>query len=181
MNHTLLSLSLALLPLAVADDAPVNTQPENRVASVLFDAAAAEWPPNRPDGADDALWVEDALIPADKLLNLWRAAVDNLAVPLSWFCDAAGDWLVIVSGDAACYHRYHMFVYQWVEAEQGFRRRGEYTLDSRTWALCPVLPAEFLPEGMKVSCCRRAANGEMEYRSHLFPWAQKVAEHRFED
>ncbi len=176
MKHTLLTLTLVLLPLAAA---VTPVKPENRVERALSDAAA-EFPKNRPDGADDAFWAEDALIPVDKLLNLWRAAVDNLAAPMSSFGDAAGDWFFIVSGDAACYHRYHMFVYQWVEAEQGFRRRGEYTIASRTWALCPER-AEFLPEGMKLTCCRRAANGELEYRCHLFPWEQKVAEHRLED
>ncbi len=181
MKHTLLTLSLALLPLsAAADSRPEHNLPDNRITQVLTRPGEMLFPPGRADGADDALWAEDALIPADKLGNLWRAAVDNLPLFLSWFCDAAGEYFVIVSTDAACYHRYHMFVYHWESAHRAFRRKGEFTLASRTWAFCGR-NTTFSTEGMQVVCERGAKSGQRERCSHFFLWKDKVAEQWLKD
>ncbi len=218
MKHTLLSLSLALLPLAAADtisaqpqaseQAPASSPcmafscpergcvagfgavmreavglhrqepsaglavpapvPSNRVTRALNTPKAAGFPSDWYDDKYKPLWAADALIPADRVLELWYAAMERLDVPVSWFCDEAGDNLVITTGHAANFHAYEMYLYQWSEAEQGFRRRGVYYFGSKVYQLLPSR-VQFLPEGMSISARSLMKPGH-EFR-HLFLYA----------
>ncbi len=154
--------------------------PQNRVTRALHRPEALRLPPDWYDDKYKPLWADDAVFPADKVLDLWYAALETLEIPISWFCDEAGEHLVIVSGEAAnCLH-YKMYVYQWNAERKAFARRGVYGITSRHLALIPTR-GEFLPEGMRVSVLGHSrAGNSLEYR-HLFRYANGNDDYRFPD
>ncbi len=161
----------------VGAPAPV---PENRVTRALNCPEAQGLPDNWYDDKYTPLWKEDALIPADKVLELWYAALESLWVPVSWFCDASGDNLVIISGRAANCHCYEMYLYQWDAERQGYARRGVYTYYSRLLQVFPTR-VEFRPDGMSVTGRLLTQKGNtMEYR-HIFRHADGNQTVRFPD
>ncbi len=154
--------------------------PVNRVTCALNSPEACDLPADWYDDKYKPLWKEDALIPADKVRELWYAAIECLEVPLSWFCDEAGDNLVIITGHAANYNYYEMYLYQWDEARQAFVRRGVYSFASRVLDLIPTR-TEFLPEGMRVCGQLATEKGNTVEYSHLFRYAEGNAVVRFPD
>ncbi len=154
--------------------------PENRVTRALNCPEARQLPDNWYDDKYKAYWDSSASIPADKVLELWYSALETLYVPVSWFCDEAGDNLVIITGRAANCHCYEMYLYQWDAAKQAFSRRGVYTIYSRLFLLNPTR-VDFLPEGMRVSVLALPrGGGSLEYR-RLFRFADGDTTYRFPD
>ncbi len=153
--------------------------PANRVMRALNIPKAAAFPPDWYDDKFKPFWAADALIPADRVLELWYAAQECLAVPVSWFCDAAGDNLVIVTGHAANFHAYEMYLYQWNEAEQGFRRRGVFYFGSKEYHLIPSR-VKFKPEGMSITAVS-PLRPEAAPFYHLFRYADGNTSVRFPD
>ncbi len=153
-----------LLPVAQAGIP--SSVPANRVTRALNTPAAASLPADWYDDKYKAFWAADALISADQVRKLWYAALENLDVPISWFCDEAGDNLVIVSGNAANYFAYDMYLYQWQEEKKSFVRRGNYYFGSKYFILVPSR-VEFLPEGMRI-CAVSAREGRVQEFHHLY-------------
>ncbi len=154
--------------------------PVNRVTAALNTPASCNLPDDWYDDKYQAYWEPAALIPADKVLELWYAALERLFVPISWFCDASGDHFVIITGGAACFHYYGMYVYQWNEEKQAFARRGFYEYSSRLFCLIPTR-TEFLSEGMRVCGLSLTDQGNtLEYR-HFFRYEKQDGAVRFPD
>ncbi len=154
--------------------------PENRVTAALNCPEACGLPPDWYDDKFKPLWSADVAIPADKVRELWYAALETLEIPISWFCDEAGDNLVIVTGGAANCEYDEMYHYQWDAEKQAFVRRAVCTYTSELLVLIPTM-VEFVPEGMRVGALYVTEKGNTLQHRHLFRYADEKQYVEFPD
>ncbi len=150
--------------------------PDNRITRALNSRHPWRSQGQRNPRAVDWLKKPGSFIPAGQLGELWSAAANDVyynAQP-SWFCDEAGEHLVILSKSDPL-HSYVVQVFVWDAARGGFVQRVRYPL-----ACGNMLPistrTEFLPDGVRLCCMSLYSDDAFPYERVFFIRYQQPAD-----
>ncbi len=151
--------------------------PDNRVTRALNSSHPWRSQDSRNMEAEEWVQKPGSFIPLEQLPALWSTAYCSLYYDDSpgWFCDEAGEHLVIICRKFVKCYCYVLHVFVWDAERGGFEQRASHMLACGSLQPVPTR-TEFHPTGMRLCCMSFGGQSAPEESYYFIHYADKVVE-----